>query len=102
MSGREATPMLVAAALFTLVGGGELITLTALAYAYGFGGLSLFLGYAGGFCFLAVFTTRIRGATDMMHLSLPDFVHYHFGPLDIRSVILRERPVARVYATGPP
>jgi len=81
MGGRNASPAYVGSALFTLVGGGELVTLTALAYTYGWAGLSLFLGYALGFAFLAIIAGRIRASdTGAKALSLPDYAHQVFGP----------------------
>lgn len=86
MGGRNASSVYVGSALFTLVGGGELITLTALAYVYGWAGLALFLGYAIGFIFLAFVTKRIRINTRA--LSLPDYVHQNFGPIAGHLVFL--------------
>ena len=80
MGGRRASSPYVGAALFTLVGGGELIALTALAFVYGWGGLALFVGYALAFVFLAVLARRIRARSDVAtFLSLPDYVHETFG-----------------------
>lgn len=80
MGGRRASSPYVGAALFTLVGGGELIALTALAFVYGWGGLALFVGYALAFVFLAVLAPRIRAKSDVAtYLSLPDYVHETFG-----------------------
>ncbi|MBI5450158.1 MAG: hypothetical protein HY940_02260 [Gammaproteobacteria bacterium] len=89
MGGRNASPAYVGSALFTLVGGGELITLTALAYTYGWAGLSLFLGYALGFAFLAIYAGRIRANdTGARALSLPDYAHQNFGPIAGHLVFL--------------
>lgn len=86
MGGRNASSAYVGSALFTLVGGGELITLTALAYVYGWAGLALFLGYAIGFSFLAIFAKRIR--INARALSLPDYIHQNFGPIAGHLVFL--------------
>jgi solute:Na+ symporter, SSS family len=80
MANREASAFLVGAALFTLVGGGELVAMPALAYSYGFSAIALFLGYALGFTFLGFISPRIRvQLAEHLHLSLPDYVHVHFG-----------------------
>jgi Na+/proline symporter len=80
MGSRQASAPYVGAALFTLVGGGELIALTALAFVYGWGGLALFIGYALAFLFLAMLAPRIRKRSDVAtFLSLPDYVHATFG-----------------------
>jgi solute:Na+ symporter, SSS family len=80
MGNRKASALLVASALFTLVGGGELVTLTSLSYTYGYAGLSLFIGYALGFFFLGFISSKIRsGNSEQYNLSLPDYAHQHFG-----------------------
>lgn len=82
MGDRKTSAILVAAALFTLVGGGELVTLTSLAYSYGYSSISLFLGYALGFIFLGFISSKIRnGNAEKVYLSLPDYAHQHFGTL---------------------
>ena len=45
----------VAASLFTLIGGGELVTLTALSFLFGYAGLALFIGFALSFGFIGFF-----------------------------------------------
>jgi Na+/proline symporter len=80
MGNRQTSALLVASALFTLVGGGELVTLTALSYTYGFAALSLFGGYALSFCFLGIISKRIRkDGAEQVNLSLPDYVHAKYG-----------------------
>lgn len=80
MGDRNASALMVGAALFTLVGGGELVTLTALAFSFGFGALTLFIGYSAGFLFLAFISERIREEPESRyHLSLPDYIHARFG-----------------------
>lgn len=80
MGDRKASALLVASALFTLVGGGELVTLTSLSFTYGYAGLSLFIGYALGFFFLGFISSKIRsGNSEQVNLSLPDYAHQHFG-----------------------
>ena len=82
MGNRDASAFLVGSALFTLVGGGELVTLTALAFSYGFGALALFVGYAVGFLFLAVLAHRVRAHSDAKYfLSLPDYIYHRHGSL---------------------
>jgi solute:Na+ symporter, SSS family len=80
MGNRDASAFLVGSALFTLVGGGELVTLTALAFSYGFGALALFVGYAGGFILLAILAHRVRAHPDAKYfLSLPDYIYHRYG-----------------------
>lgn len=80
MGNRNASALLVGAALFTLVGGGELVTLTALAFTYGLGALALFVGYAAGFIALAALARRVRAHTEAaQYLSLPDYIHTRYG-----------------------
>lgn len=80
MGDRKTSAIFVAAALFTLIGGGELVTLTALSFTYGYAGLSLFIGYTLGFCLLAFLSKRIRkNNAEKLNLSLPDYVHEHYG-----------------------
>ncbi|MDR5790298.1 hypothetical protein P9281_27510 [Caballeronia sp. LP003] len=80
MGSRRASAVLIGGALFTLVGGGELIALTALAYTNGYSALALFLGYALGFIYLASISKRIRAVPQSQRfLSLPDYMHNRFG-----------------------
>jgi SSS family solute:Na+ symporter len=89
MGGRKAPAVLVGAALFTLVGGGELVTLTALAFVHGLAALALFVGYALSFIFLAMLAQRIRAHPDMRQfLSLPDYIHSTFGKVAGHLVFL--------------
>lgn len=80
MAGRNAPPYQVAAALFTLIGGGELVTMVSLGYTFGFGGIALFLGYALAFIFVGTMAFKVRDEYDAkQYLSLPDYIHYKFG-----------------------
>lgn len=89
MGGRSASSILVGSALFTLVGGGELIALTSLAFVSGISALALFLGYSLGFSFLAAVAPRIRSMGDTARfLSLPDYIHQRFGKLAGHLVFL--------------
>jgi Na+/proline symporter len=69
MGGRAATKGLVGSALFTLVGGGELITLVMLATIYGHAAISLFVGYAIGFTLLSYLAPRIREIGKEIHIA---------------------------------
>jgi len=60
MAGRKAGIIRIASSIFTLFGAGEIVTLTAFAYLYGIGGLSLFSGIVLGFIGLAFLSKRIR------------------------------------------
>lgn len=79
MGGRNATSIFVGGALFSLIGGGELVTLTSLAVVYGFPAISLFVGYAIGFAFLAITASRIRSSSKDHFISIPDFISDKYG-----------------------
>ena len=80
MSNRSANSVQVAAGLFTLIGGGELVALASLGFLFGWSGIALFVGYAAGFVFLGVMAPKIRAESHEHHfVSLPDYVHFHFG-----------------------
>ena len=79
MVGHKASALPVAASLFTLIGGGELITLTALSFVFGFAGLALFIGYALAFIFIGIFASRVRGAHWQQSFSMPDYIHSVVG-----------------------
>lgn len=80
MAGREAPPYQVAAALFTLIGGGELVTMVALGYSFGSGGVALFLGYALAFGFVGVMAGRVReDYAERQYFSLPDYFYAKYG-----------------------
>lgn len=81
MAGRKAGTIQVAAGLFTLIGGGELVTMGTLGYVYGLPGIALFVGYAAAFIFLGFIVKRIRTDASLgaKYLSLPDYVHDKFG-----------------------
>lgn len=79
-SGRQSGSLELAAGLFTVIGAGEYMTMTALAYFYGAGSLALFAGVATGFLALAFMAKHVRkrAAEEDMH-SIPDFLGAQFG-----------------------
>jgi Na+/proline symporter len=80
IKGRNVGPIAMAAATFTLLGGGEFITLTGLSYTFGFWSILYFVGIAVGFFVLAGITGRIRENASSRDLhSLPDYFYLHFG-----------------------
>nr|VFK17016.1 MAG: Na+/proline symporter [Candidatus Kentron sp. LFY] len=80
MSRRNAGTIQIAAGLFTLIGGGELVTMASLGFVYGRSGIALFVGYAVAFFFLGIVAGKIRsGANEKKYISLPDYVHDNFG-----------------------
>jgi len=80
MAHREAGWIKVSAGLFTLIGGGEFVTLASLGFVYGWGAIALFLGYALGFIFLGLIAGRLRENSSIKrYVSLPDYVHDKFG-----------------------
>jgi SSS family solute:Na+ symporter len=70
------------AGLFTLVGAGEFVTTTALAYNFGIWVLMLFGGVALGLTAVSFFAGRIRDGAGSFDLhSIPDFLYIRFGRL---------------------
>lgn len=82
MAERSVSTMGVGAATFSLVGGGEIVALTSLAFLYGPSAISLFIGYALGFFLLGLLSNRIRGGAEKeMYVSLPDYMYKKCGNL---------------------
>jgi SSS family solute:Na+ symporter len=78
---RQVGALETAAATFTLLGGGEFVTLTALTYFYGLWSFVYFVGIVVGFVTMASLAGVIRGGATGRDLhSLPDFFALHFGP----------------------
>lgn len=70
----------VAAATFTLIGGGEFLTLTALSYVYGFWAITYFAGVVLGFIVLALLSRKAREMAEAHDFhSLPDFLFFQYG-----------------------
>lgn len=88
MGGRNASSIFVGGALFSLIGGGELVTLTSLAAVYGLPAISLFAGYALGFIFLALSASRIRAQSQDHFVSIPDFISHQYGKMAGKLVFL--------------
>ena len=90
LAGRRVGVGRLAASTFTLIGGGEFVTLTALAYWYRGWALVFFVGIALGFLAfsLLVGRARSRASEEDLH-SLPDYFALHFGRVgSISSTIL--------------
>jgi len=88
---RQVSTLETAAATFTLLGGGEFVTLTALTYFYGAWSFVYFVGIVVGFVSMALVARSIRkGAAAQDLHSLPDFFAFHFGPLPaaVATVVL--------------
>ncbi len=65
---------------FSLVGGGEFVTLTALAYAFGFMSFTFFLGVIAGFFVFGALVHRARERVQTADLhSSPDYFYDEFG-----------------------
>ena len=62
MGGHEAAWYGIGASIFSLIGGGEIVALTALGFTYGYSAIALFVGYAIGFVVLGLLAGRIRAA----------------------------------------
>ena len=80
MAGRKVGVLKLAASTFTLVGGGEFVTLTALSFYFGIYGIIFFIGAATGFVAIGYLVANARkyAVSDNLH-SLPDFFAVHFG-----------------------
>ena len=80
----------LAASTFTLIGGGEFVTLTALTYFFGFWSLLFFVGVALGFVVLSFLVEQARtNAAENDLQSLPDYFYLHFGRLgSVSSTLL--------------
>lgn len=79
----------VAASLFTLLGGGELVTMTSLSYTYSYAAMWFFGGIAVGFVTLALIVPRIRTDERVNHYTgLADFFYDRFGPNASAAVAL--------------
>jgi len=61
---RSVSAVGVAAATFTLIGGGEFLTLTALSYVNGFWAILYFTGVVSGFIVLALISRKPRELAD--------------------------------------
>ena len=60
MAGRKAGLLRVVSSIVTLLGAGEIVTLTAFAYIYGYYGISVFIGVLAGCLFMCFLVPRIR------------------------------------------
>jgi len=68
------------ASIFTVIGVGEPVTLTALAYVFGLWALSFFGGAVIGFMCLAFLAHRaLSRSVENDFQSLPDYFFFHFG-----------------------
>lgn len=79
MSERKVGTGRIAASTFTLLGGGEFVTLTALTYLFGYSSAMLFAGAVVGFGLIGYLWRRMperRGGT----YSLPDYFRLKLGP----------------------
>lgn len=89
MGGRESSALYVSFGIFTLIGGGELVTMASLGYSFGFSALALFIGTTLSFIVLGVFSSRVRDSYDKtLPLSLPDYFHEKFGKSAGRIVFI--------------
>lgn len=60
MAGRKGKLLKVVSSIVTLLGAGEIVTLTAFAYIYGYYGLSLFIGVFVGCIYMSFLIPKIR------------------------------------------
>ncbi len=80
LSGRRVGVLRIGMSTFSLVGGGEFVTLTALAYAYGSMSSAFFVGVVAGFGVFGVLAHRARQRVEVADIhSSPDFFYAEFG-----------------------
>ena len=60
MAGRKTGLLKVVSSIVTLLGAGEIVTLTAFAYIYGYYGISVFIGVLAGCLFMSFLVPKIR------------------------------------------
>lgn len=90
LSERKVGYLAIAASTFTLIGGGEFITLTAFSYWFGWWALLFFGGVMFAFIVLALLSKQARRDADEknMHV-LSDFFFVYFGKLaSVASTII--------------
>jgi Na+/proline symporter len=81
--------MRIIASTFTLIGAGEIVTLTAFAYIYGFSGISFFLGTLIGFVSVAVLSRKIRSRSlDYKPYTITDYIREYLGSKSEKVSIL--------------
>ena len=64
MADRKAGFLRVVCSIVTLFGAGEIVTLTAFAYLYGYSGMSIFIGVFAGCLFCSLLVHKIRAKSD--------------------------------------
>src|SRR3989344_5814116 len=64
MAGRKAGLLRVVSSIVTLFGAGEIVTLTAFAYLYGYSGMSVFIGVFAGCLFCSLLINKIRAKNE--------------------------------------
>lgn len=80
LSGRRVGFLRIGMSTFSLVGGGEFVTLTALAYAFGFMSSTFFAGVVAGFLVFGVLAHRARERVETADIhSSPDYFYAEFG-----------------------
>ena len=80
LAGRKVGSLRLAASTFTLIGGGEFVTLTALSYFYGAWSMIFFGGAVAGFVIMALLAPRAMKYSESAGLhSLPDYFGLYFG-----------------------
>jgi SSS family solute:Na+ symporter len=80
MAGRKVGKWKILASIFTLLGAGEIVTLTAFAYLFGFSGVSLFFGFLAGALFAAFMIAKIRDKSDdYKPYTITDYIRHFVG-----------------------
>ncbi|MFT4311376.1 MAG: sodium:solute symporter family transporter [Candidatus Woesearchaeota archaeon] len=80
MAGRKVGKWRMVASIFTLLGAGEIVTLTAFAYLFGFSGVSLFFGFLAGALFAAFMIPKIREQSDdYKPYTITDYIRNFIG-----------------------
>jgi len=77
---RKASVRQVVSSTFTVIGAGEIVTLTAFAYIYGLSGVSLFVGLSLGLLTVAILSKRIRHkSSEYKPYTITDYIRKFVG-----------------------
>ena len=80
LSGRGVGVIRIGVSTFSLVGGGEFVTLTALAYAFGYLSSTFFAGVVAGFLVFGALAHKARERVQTADIhSSPDYFYAEFG-----------------------
>jgi Na+/proline symporter len=82
MASNDASWFAIASSLFALIGGGEIIALSAFSFAFGYAAIFLFVGYSASFAFMGFMSRKARVSESFIEqgsFSLPDYMDERIG-----------------------